>query len=66
MGDFDHLTKAERAALKARVKAGLDAMTDEEDAEIHAAALTDRDNSPGLILKAAEPGPLTPSPDRPR
>jgi hypothetical protein len=36
MGDFDHLTKAERAALKARVKVGLDAMTDEEDARIHA------------------------------
>jgi hypothetical protein len=39
MGDFDHLTKAELAALKARVKAGLDAMTDEENSEIHAQRL---------------------------
>ena len=56
MGNFDHLTKAERAALKARVKAGLDAMTDEEDAEIHAAALADPDNPPGLIMKLKRVG----------
>jgi uncharacterized protein (DUF4415 family) len=46
MGRFDHLTEAERAALKARIKADIDAMTDEEDAAIHAAALTDPDNLP--------------------
>jgi uncharacterized protein (DUF4415 family) len=56
MSDFDHLTKAKRAALKARIGAGLDAMTDEEDAEIHAAALTDPDNPPGLITKLKRVG----------
>jgi hypothetical protein len=61
MGDIDHLTKAERAALKARVKAGLNAMTDEEDAEIHAAAITDPDNPPGLTMKLKRAGRPPPS-----
>jgi uncharacterized protein (DUF4415 family) len=56
MGDFDHLTKAEKTALKARVKAGMDAMTDAEDARITAAALTDPDNPPGLIAKLKRVG----------
>jgi uncharacterized protein (DUF4415 family) len=56
MGDFDHLTKAERKSLKARVKAGMDAMTDAEDERITAAALTDPDNPPGLIIKLKRVG----------
>lgn len=51
MGSFDHLTEEQRATLKARVKAGMAAMTDEEDAAIHAAALTDPDNLPMMIAR---------------
>jgi uncharacterized protein (DUF4415 family) len=46
MGQLDHLTKAEREALKARALADIETTTDEEDAAIHTAALSDPDNLP--------------------
>jgi uncharacterized protein (DUF4415 family) len=49
MNSFDKMTEDRRAALKARVKADIEATSDAEDAAIRAAALTDPDSPPGLI-----------------
>ena len=49
MSSFDRMTEDKRLALKARVKADIDATSDAEDAEIRAAAMTDPDNPPGLV-----------------
>ena len=46
---FDHLTKEQREALRARTLAGINAMTDEEAAEIDAGAVSDPDNPPDML-----------------
>jgi uncharacterized protein (DUF4415 family) len=40
------LTEAQKAKLRARIQADIESTTPEEDAAIHAAALTDPDNLP--------------------
>ena len=47
----NNLTEAQKAELRARIKADIESTTEEEDAAIHAAALTDPDNPPGLFMK---------------
>ncbi len=54
MSSFDHLMKSQRAALKTRTLAAIEATTDEEDAAIHAAAMSDPDNPP-LDLSGSQP-----------
>jgi len=46
-----NLTEAQKAELRARIKADIESTTDEEDAAIHAAALTDPDNLPNQFPK---------------
>jgi uncharacterized protein (DUF4415 family) len=51
---LDHLTKA---ALKARTLADINSTSDEEDAEIHAAALSDPDNPPDILARSRPVSP---------
>lgn len=45
------LTEAEREALRARIRADIEATSEDEDAAVAAAALDDPDNPPNRLLR---------------